>query len=199
MGAKGFVGFVPWIIFWVVSSPSTWGYAAGGALIAALILLIPSTERGHIKVLDVVSVIFFGALTIAALILDRSQLRWLEDYAQAVSSGVLAVVVLGSLAFMPFTEQYARAQAPPEVWATPLFKQINRVLTLAWGLVFAVCAVLGVIAQHVHTGTVWLNWIIPIALVVGGLKFSERYPDQARAAAGMPHRASAEPTFEPRA
>jgi hypothetical protein len=196
MGANGFVGFVPWIIFWVVSSPSTWGFAAGGALLAALILLIPSTDRGHVKLLDVVSVLFFGALTIAALILDRSQLRWLEDYAQAVSSGVLAVVVLGSLAFTPFTEQYAREQAPPEVWATPLFKQINRMLTLVWGLVFAACAILGVIAQHVHTGTVWLNWIIPIGLVIGGFKFTERYPDQARAAAA-PRRASAEPTFDP--
>ena len=33
-----FVGFVPWIIFWVVASPSTWEYATLGALIAAVIL-----------------------------------------------------------------------------------------------------------------------------------------------------------------
>jgi intracellular septation protein A len=199
MGANGFVGFVPWIIFWVVSSPSTWGYAAGGALIAALILLIPSTERGHVKMLDVVSVLFFGALTVAALFLDRSQLDWLEDYAQAISSGALAIAVLASLAFTPFTEQYAREHAPPEVWATPLFKRINRVLTFAWGLVFAACAVLGVIAQHVHAGTVWLNWIIPIALIIGGLKFTERYPDQARAAAGMPARGASAPSLQHRA
>jgi hypothetical protein len=83
MGANGFVGFVPWVIFWVVSSPSTWGYAAGGALVAALILLIPSTDRGNVKTPDVVSVLFFGALTVAALFLDRSQLRWLENHAQA--------------------------------------------------------------------------------------------------------------------
>jgi uncharacterized membrane protein len=198
MGATGFVGFVPWIIFWVVSSPSTWGYAAGGALIAALVLLIPSTERGHVKLLDVVSVLFFGALTIAALLLDRSQLRWLENYAQAISSGVLAVVVLGSLAFVPFTEQYAREQAPPEIWASPLFKRINRVLTFVWGLVFAACAILGVIAQHVDPGTAWLNWIIPIGLIIGAFKFSERYPDQARAVAGMPTRAVSQPSLEPR-
>lgn len=96
----------------------------------------------------------------------------------------------------PFTEQYARESAPPEVWASPLFKQMNRMLTLVWGLVFAACAVLGVISQQVSTGTVWLNWIIPIGLVIGGLKFTERYPDQARAAAGMPSRASSEPTFD---
>lgn len=106
--------------------------------------------------------------------------------------------MLGSLAFIPFTEQDAREPAPPEVWATPLFKRINRVLTLSWGLVFAACAVLGAIAQHVHTGTVWLNWIIPIALIIGGFKFTERCPDQARAAAGMPARAASAPSLQHR-
>jgi hypothetical protein len=108
MGARSFLGFVPWIIFWVVCGPTTWEYAAGGALLAAVILLIPSRERCRIKLLDIVSVVFFAGLTIAGLVLDRRRLTWLEDYSQAISSGILAVVVLGSLAFVPFTEQYAR-------------------------------------------------------------------------------------------
>lgn len=194
MGGKSFRGFVPWIIFWVVSSPSTWEYAAGGALLATVILLLPSSDRGSIKLLDVVSIAFFGALTIAGLVLDREQLDWLEDYSQAISSGALALVVLGSLAFVPFTEQYAREQAPREVWDSPLFKQINRMLTLVWGVVFAVSAILGVIAQQVDSGTDWLNWIIPIALVVGAFKFTAWYPDRARAAAGAAGGPPASPT-----
>jgi intracellular septation protein A len=181
MGAKAFLGFVPWIIFWVVCGPSTWEYAAGGALLAAVILLIPSRERGRIKLLDVVSVLFFAALTAAGLVLDRSQLRWLEDYSQAISSGVLAVVVLGSLAFVPFTEQYAREQVPQRLWSTAAFKQINRTLTLVWGLAFAACGVLGVLAQHDRGGSAWLNWVIPILLVVGAFKFTAWYPDRAKA------------------
>lgn len=188
MGGNSFRGFVPWIIFWVVASPGSWEYASGGALLAALILLIPSPDRGSVKLLDVVSVVFFGALTVAGLVLDRDQLGWLEDYSQAISSGALAVVVLGSLAFVPFTEQYAREQAPKEVWGTPLFKQVNRVLTLVWGGVFVVAALLGVIAQQVDSGTAWLNSIIPIALVVGAVKFTAWYPEQARASASAPQR-----------
>lgn len=186
MGAKSFRGFVPWIIFWVVAGPSSWEYAAGGALIAALILAMPSADRGSIKLLDVVSILFFAVLTVAGLILDRADLDWLEDYSQAISSGVLAVVVLGSLAFVPFTEQYARESVPRENWGSPLFKQINRMLTLVWGLVFAASAVLGVIAEQVDGGKDWLNWIIPIALIVGAFKFTEWYPEQARTAAGVP-------------
>ena len=185
MGAKSFRGFVPWIIFWVVAGPSSWEFAAGGALIAALILAIPTPDRGSIKLLDAVSIVFFAVLTIAGLILDRSDLDWLEDYSQVISSGVLAVVVLGSLAFAPFTEQYARESVPRENWGSPLFKQINRVLTLVWGLVFAASAVLGAIAREMDSGTDWLNWIIPIALIVGAFKFTTWYPEQARAAAGV--------------
>ncbi len=187
MGGNSFRGFVPWIIFWVVAGPSSWEYAAGGALLAALILLIPSP--GHdttIKLPDGVSVVFFGALTVAGLVLDRAQLDWLEDYSQAISSGALALVVLASLAFVPFTEQYAPEQAPREVWDKPLFKQVNRVLTLVWGAVFALAAILGVIAQQVDRGTEWLNWIIPIALIVGAFRFTTWYPERARAAAGVP-------------
>ncbi|GAA2365520.1 hypothetical protein Cme02nite_31400 [Catellatospora methionotrophica] len=183
MGAKAFLGFVPWIIFWVVSGPSTWEFAAGGALVAALILLIPSHERGRIKLLEIVSVLFFGALTIAGLVLDRSGLMWLEEYAQTISSAVLAVVVLGSLAFVPFTEQYAREQVPQRFWSTPQFKHVNRMLTLVWGLVFAACAVLGVLAQPDHGGSPWLNWIIPIALLVGAFKFTAWYPEHVKAEA----------------
>ena len=186
-----FVGFVPWIIFWVVASPSSWEWATLGALIAAVILAVPSAERGSLKILDIGSIVFFGVLSLLALFLDRADLDWVEDYSQAISSGVLAVVVLGSLAFVPFTEQYARESTPRELWDRPVFKQVNRVLTAVWGLVFAASAVLGVIGQNVDSGQDWFNWIIPIVLIVGAFKFTAAYPDKARERAGLPARSAA--------
>ncbi len=191
MGTKAFLGFVPWLIFWVVSGPSTWEFAAGGALLAAIILLIPSRDRGGIKLLDIVSVVFFAALTVAGLVLDHGQLAWLERYAQTISSGVLALVVLGSLAFTPFTEQYAREQVPRQYWSTPSFKRVNRTLTLVWGLVFLACAVLGLVAQQELGGSAWLNWIIPIVLVVGAFKFTAWYPYHVKARGGTADAATA--------
>lgn len=181
MGTKAFQGFVPWIIFWVVSGPSTWEYAAAGAFLASLILLIPSHRHGGVKLLEIVSVVFFAGLTVAGLVFDHSRLMWLETYSQAIASGLLAVVVLGSLAFVPFTEQYAREQVPRQFWSTPTFKQVNRTLTLVWGLTFLLCAVLGVLAQHDRGGSAWLNWLIPIVLVVGAFKFTAWYPDHVKA------------------
>jgi hypothetical protein len=183
-----FVGFTPWIIFWVVASPSTWEWATLGALIAAVILAVPSAERGSPKILDLGSIAFFAVLSLLAIFLDRSDLTWVEDYAQAISSGALAIIALGSLAVIPFTEQYARESAPREVWDTPRFRRTNFVLSAMWGLVFLASAILGVIAQQTDSSTAreWLNWIIPIALIVGAFKFTAWYAEQARARARVP-------------
>lgn len=187
-----FVGFIPWIIFWVVASPSTWEWATLGALIAALILAVPSVERGGLKILDVGSIVFFAVLAVLAIFLDRSDLDWVEDYSQVISSGALAVIAFGSLLVMPFTEQYARESAPREVWDTPGFKRTNLVLTAMWGAVFLLSAILGVIAEETassSTAREWLNWIIPIVLVIGAFKFTAWYAERARGRAPEPARA----------
>jgi hypothetical protein len=101
----------------------------------------------------------------------------IERYAQVLSSGAIAVVALGSLGFTPFTEQYARLSTPREVWGLPGFRRINRLLTTVRGVTFAITAVLGYVALHVDTGQDWLNWIMPIMLSVGAIKFTARYPD----------------------
>jgi len=180
-----FVGFVPWIIFWVVAGPSTWEWATFGALVAAVILAVPSAERGSLKILDLGGIAFFAVLSLLAVVLDRADLEWVEDYSQAISSGALAIIALGSLAIVPFTEQYARESAPREVWDSPAFKRTNLVLTTMWGVVFLVSAILGVIAAGVDSSTAreWLNWIIPIGLVVGAFKFTAWYAERARARA----------------
>jgi uncharacterized membrane protein len=173
--------FIPWIIFWVVAgSRSTWEYGALGALIASLILIGPDLQKGKVKMLDGATVIFFAAMAIAGVIASPSDGEWLDRWANTLSSGVLGVLVLATLPFRPFTEDYAREQAPPEVWNTPLFRRINQVITLVWGVVFVATAILGAIAASSPKTSDWTNWILPIALIVGAFKFTQRYPDIAR-------------------
>ena len=178
---KSYVGLLPWLIFWVVSGPNTWELGAGLALVASLILVVPDAQHHRIKMLDIVSILFFAALTVAGFVLDGGQLRWLEDYSQPISSGVLALIVLISLLWVPFTAQYARDEVPREFWETPDFKRINLVLSSVWGLVFLASAVLGFIAQDMGgSGNTLLNWVIPIILVVLAFKFTAWYPEQGK-------------------
>ncbi|GAA1915423.1 hypothetical protein [Streptantibioticus ferralitis] len=175
-----FFAFAPWIVFDVVAGPSTWKLAAVAALICAVVLNVPDLMRGAPKILDVVGIVFFLVISVLGLTLQRHDLIWLETYAQTLASGAIAVVALGSLAFVPFTEQYARVSAPPEVWESPAFRRTNRLLTAMWGLVFAVIAILGLVALHVRTGTDWLNWIVPVALLAVAVRITRWYPQYVR-------------------
>ncbi|MFG2988162.1 hypothetical protein ACGFZK_02425 [Streptomyces sp. NPDC048257] len=178
-----FLGFAPWIIFDVVAGPSTWKLAALTALIASLVLNVPDMRRGSVKLLEVTGMVFFAVISILALVLDREDLLWLETYAQTLASAVIAAVALGSLAFTPFTEQYARESVPREIWGSPLFRRTNRILTAVWGGVFVIIAVFGLIAVEAGHHGDWLNWVVPIVLLVLAVKFTAWYPERVRAQA----------------
>jgi uncharacterized membrane protein len=181
-------GFIPWIIFWVVaSSPSTWEYGAIGAALAAVILALPSASRRRPKILDVATIVFFVAVAVIGAVVGAEDRDWLDRWSMVLSSGALGLIALGSLAFVPFTEQYAREETPPEMWGNPEFRRINRVLTLVWGLTFLATAVLGCIAVIAPSTSDWTNWILPIVLIVGAFKFTARYPQRAGAPGGQVH------------
>lgn len=178
-------GFLPWIIFWVVAnSPSTWEYGAIGAALAAIILALPSASRRRPKVLDVATIVFFVVLAVVGAVVGAEDRDWLDRWSMVLSSAALGLIALGSLAFVPFTEQYAREKTPPEVWSSPVFRRTNRVLTLVWGLTFLATAVLGYIAVVAPSTSDWTNWVLPIALIVGAFKFTARYSERASASRG---------------
>jgi hypothetical protein len=200
------VGFIPWIVFWVIGGPSTWETGTLAALLAALFVAalsidfqplvawatpVPGQQRSrlrldlsHLKLLDIATVVFFAALSLAAVVTTRHGVTELDKYSQAISSGALGLIALGSIvAGHPFTTDYAKEEAPPEVWHTPVFRRINLVLTAVWAAVFLACAGLGLAAQqNVAKGLRdWLNWYIPIVLIFLAYRFTKRYPDQVKA------------------
>ncbi|MEU9403035.1 hypothetical protein [Streptomyces sp. NPDC048242] len=176
-----FLSFAPWIIFGVVASPSTWEYAALAALVASLLLAAQDLLHGRIRVLDVTGIVFFAVLAVLALALSRDELLWVETYAQVISNGLVAVVALGSLLAAPFTAQYARESTPRQYWDSPVFKHINMVLTAVWGLAFALMTLFTWLAIRFPDQDDWFNWVVPIALLVGAVRFTQWYPDRYKA------------------
>jgi cytochrome bd-type quinol oxidase subunit 2 len=147
------------------------------ALVAAIAVSLPSIARRRVKVLEIASIAAFGAFVILAFATNPGPDSVLERYARAFASATLALIALGSLLLIPFTEQYARESVPEQFWSSPRFKRINRVLTLTWGLIFAAIAVSHVFAGAIDTrrAQTIFNWVIPIALLVLGLKYMEAY------------------------
>ncbi|WP_237568489.1 hypothetical protein [Mycolicibacterium lacusdiani] len=175
-----FIGFAPWVVYWVVAEgPSTWLFGALCAVLSAVILGV-SMGFGAPRLLEIVTIVFFVVVTAAGVILGAADRDWMDTYATTLSSGVLALMALGSLAFTPFTEQYARVTRPLEDWEKPAFRQTNRVLTLMWALVFALIAVLGFFATQVPQTKDWTNWVIPIVVLVGAVGMTQTYPAKVR-------------------
>jgi hypothetical protein len=175
-----FIGFVPWIIYWVVADgPSTWMFGAICAVISALILGV-SAGRGGPRLLEVVTIVFFIAVTVVGMVVGAHDRDWMDGYATTLSSGVLAVMALGSLAFVPFTAQYAPESAPQHDWEKAAFRRTNQVLTLMWALVFALIAVLGYVAVTSPATTDWTKAVIPVVVIVGAMGMTQIYPTRAR-------------------
>lgn len=175
-----FIGFAPWIIYWVVAEgPSTWLFGALCAVLSAVIFGI-SMGFGAPRLLEIVTIVFFFTITGAGMVLGAQDRDWMDTHATTLSSAVLAVMALGSLAFTPFTEQYARTTRVLEDWEKPAFHQTNKVLTLMWALVFALIALLGFYANQVPESRDWTNWVIPIVVIVGAVGMTQSYPGRAR-------------------
>jgi hypothetical protein len=178
-----FVGFAPWIVYWVVADgPSTWMFGAICAVISALFLGI-SAGRGGARMLDVVTVVFFVGVTVAGMVLGAEDRDWMDTYATTLSGGVLGVMALGSLAFVPFTQQYAPESAPRHEWEKAAFRRTNQVLTLMWALVFALIAVLGFVAVAAPATVSWTKAVIPVVVIIGAIGMTQIYPDRARSKA----------------
>jgi hypothetical protein len=73
---------------------------------------------------------------------------------------------------------------PREHWGSPTFKQINRRITLMWAFVFT-----AMIPFHIAAGVIderrtniLFNWVVPIGLLIWGIKQSGEIADEATAA-----------------
>src|SRR4026207_1042496 len=86
----------------------------------------------------------------------------------------------GSLAFTPFTAQYAPESGPQRDWEKAAFRRTNQVLTLMWALVFALIAVLGYVALAAPCAVDWPKAVIPVVVIIGAISMTQIYPARAR-------------------
>jgi hypothetical protein len=166
-------GMVAWISYGVLSGYGHWVGAALAALGIAVAIVAHEYSRDAIKILDCVTAAYFGFALVTTIAIGP----WLfRNYSIFLSWGVFASVTWATLLVgFPFTIQYAREKAPPEIWNDPLFMRLNLILTAVFGLMFSVNTMLGAIA--VMTGhLLFLGLIIPLALLVAAIVFSSVYP-----------------------
>jgi hypothetical protein len=171
-GSGVFIALVPWVLFTIVAEHGTLKLASLAALVIAVGISLPGVLKGRPKLLELGAVIAFVGFTAVAFAADASLGEFVERYARAIAAALLALIAFASLVTVPFTEQYAREEVPRELWSTPAFKSVNRRLTLMWGAVFAAMVPFHIAAGAIDTRptNIVLNWVIPIGLVLWGIK-----------------------------
>jgi hypothetical protein len=167
-----YLALAPWILFTLLAQHAGVQAASLVALATAAVISLPGLRAGRPKLLELGAVATFVAFSVVAFNVDAQAADWLARYARGIAAGVLALISFGSLAFTPFTEQYARESVPERLWGSATFQAVNRELTTLWACVFTAMIPLHVIAGSLDTrqGNLLFNWLLPIMLVVWAAK-----------------------------
>lgn len=180
--------FAPWVAFLlgVRFGSVYWGAAVGVGV--AIVVLGRAIIRHRVHLFEVIGVLYFAGLLILLAALHPSDLGLWGRYAQAVAHGSLTVIVFGSVLIgKPFTEAYARQEAPPEVWHSKRFHELNRRISLAWGMAFLVgTASLVAAGTFSDTRQVLLRVIVPFGALVLAFSYTEKQANAATRKATRP-------------
>ena len=173
---SSFVGFVPWVAFWILNGFGELRIACALALALVVLLNVPSIVQRRLKTFDLASLAFFAVGFAAAL----GNVAVFDAHANLFGNVVLAGVAWATLlARNPFTEQYAREEVPPEVARSAAFRHINVVLTAAWGAAFTLSACLSVMAIAWPSDAIWTKDVFAnlatLAAVIVTLKYPKYY------------------------
>lgn len=185
------LGFLPWIAFSFAAQRLSANGVAWAALLAVamtLVSVIAARRRHGPKILNLGSLVLFAVIAVVGFVGGPAVDRWLFEWGRPLVGVVLGLYVLATVPVMPFTEEYARQTVPREHWDSPTFKKINRVLSAAWGAAIVVMGGVSLLVTFLdahatnpaetHVVDLVLNWVVPIAVIWGMVKFTAAYPDR---------------------
>jgi hypothetical protein len=189
-------GFLPWIAFTFIAQRLAADGVAWSALIAVamtVVALVWDRARRSPSQLNLYSMVLFVVMAVAGFVGGHEVDRWLFEWGRPLVGVVLGLTILATAYARPFTAGYAKQSTPREYWTSPLFLRINRTLSAVWGVAItalgtASVAVAALDAWAVGTDSPYLvdlalNWVLPIAVIVWAVRFTNTYPDRVSGAA----------------
>lgn len=173
MSGRFYIGFLPWVVFDVVTRSGglsiTWGSAC--ALVAAVGIAL---WRQKLTALEILAIVLFAVTygLAGADMLPKS----VVSYSRTWSTVVLAVFAIVSAVTFPFAKQYTRHLVARPVEESVSFQHVNYVLSMTWGIIFVLVAASHAIGTLLD-GPMALSlfhWLVPIFLVIAGCYASQR-------------------------
>ncbi len=128
------LGFLPWIVFGVISGPSLWRLNSAIIVALPLVPILGYKQLAKGFILTWGSLLFFGILLLMVVLFRN---LWVINNLDILAKGTLAAIAWLSIFLgRPFVLQYARETVPPERQASPVFYRTCRTLAVVWGVVF---------------------------------------------------------------
>jgi hypothetical protein len=185
---KIIVGFIPFLLFTLLSAWVPVGWSAAIGLAAAIVVII-ITLRGGLKILPVVQSIILLVIMVLGFVGGPAIDSFLSEYARGGASVVLALFILTTSLFAPFTAQFARAGVPREFWHSRPFLALNRRMSAAWGAAILVVGICRIASAVMGTGVAPLlsfiiQWGFPIAAIYLAFSYTKRVATAATRRAG---------------
>jgi len=171
------LAFSPFIMFFIVErlAGPVAGLAAGALTSGVLLARDRLRSRWPPKVLEVGTLLLFGALALRAAV--EGAASWTAAEVRLGVDAGLLLIVLASLALRrPFTLQYARERVGAEVAARPAFMAVNVVITGVWALAFLVMVVADLLLILRPEAPPWIAIAATGVAVAGALRFTAWYP-----------------------
>jgi hypothetical protein len=175
------LGFLPVLIFALLAniSQDLGLWAAFAASFAVGIRDFAHEQK--LRLLDVGSTLLFGALALYAGFLQPAMTS--EMTRLVVDIGFCLLALVSILLRNPLTLQYAREQAPRELWGTKRFVLANYALTLFWMLAFAGMAAADAISNIHKELPRSFDAAVGLVVLIVAVAFTARYPASLRARA----------------
>ncbi len=131
------IGFIPWIVYWILVGNIPFTAAVTAAFgVTLLIQIALRIRRQPMRTLDVGNLVVFALLMIAAYLVPDDVLeRWLQPLS---SLGLLLIALVGVLIGRPFVREYAESSVDAQTAKTQGFRTITNAMTWMWVAAFAV-------------------------------------------------------------
>ncbi|MEJ0090579.1 MAG: hypothetical protein WDM80_12665 [Limisphaerales bacterium] len=172
------LAFAPFLVFALVDrlvSPVA-GLTSGALIAAALAVRDAMSRNRKVKVLEVGTLILFGALAIYALFGKMpASIIWAR---LCVDAGLLLIVLVSMAVRCPFTLQYAREGNAETLWLEPEFIRVNYVITAVWAAAFAVMVAADLVMFYMPNVPIRIGIWTTIIAIYAAVKFTSWYPNR---------------------
>ncbi len=177
-----FLAFAPFLAYMLAARlfGTTIGLAVGAVSAGVLVARAAVDPNKSVKVLEVGTVILFGALTAYAAIAGGSMSVMAVRF--CVDTGLFLIVVISMVIGRPFTLQYAREERPKEMWTQPAFVRSNYVITGVWAAAFAVMIGADAVLEFLRQIPSYVGITAIVAAFFGAFRFTSWYPKKIHAA-----------------